>query len=184
MKVLYIDVETTGLDFIDNDIIQLSGIIEVDEVILETFDFKIKPFNFSSISKDALIVNGFSLELCKSFPDPMKVYEEFKNILNKYVDRFNKRDKFYVCGYNVHFDLNFLDYFFRKNNDVFFYAYCNRKYLDPLPILYFLDYKNRICLNNYRLETVCRYFNINIKAHDSLSDVRATYKLLKKLRDF
>jgi len=39
MKLLFLDVETTGVDNSKNGIIQLSGIIEIDGVIKEEFNF-------------------------------------------------------------------------------------------------------------------------------------------------
>ena len=43
-KILYIDTETGGVDFQNSALIQLSGIIEIDGIEQERFNFYVKPF--------------------------------------------------------------------------------------------------------------------------------------------
>ena len=56
MRILYVDVETTGLVPGKNDIIQLSGLIEIDKEIKEEFNFKLKPLREENIQQQALDV--------------------------------------------------------------------------------------------------------------------------------
>ena len=69
-KVIYFDTETTGLDPVKNDIIQLACIIEIDNQVVDEFEFKIKPFDFQNISQEALDVHGYTLEMLREFPGP------------------------------------------------------------------------------------------------------------------
>ena len=39
----------------------------------------------------------------------------------------------------------------------------------------------RELLENNKLGTLCKYFNIDFQAHDSLEDIVATKKLIKKI---
>ena len=116
-KVLYFDVETTGLDAKLNDIIQLSGIIEIDGEIKETFNLKMQPFDWTTISSEALNVTGTTDEMLKSYGTPQKAFSDFIGLLSTYVDRYDKTDKMYAAGYNVQFDIGFLREFFLKNGD-------------------------------------------------------------------
>ncbi len=182
-KILYVDTETTGLDENKNDIIQLSGCIETDGNLIEEFDFKVQPFSFENIDAKALSVNGISEADLKTYPPPQSVYYSFTKLLGKHVDKFNKADKFYPAGYNVDFDLRFLKSFFLKMGDVYFGSWINWRRIDPLPILTMWDACEIINLENYKLETVCKHFGIEIKAHDAMSDITATRTLIKKVMD-
>jgi exonuclease I len=44
-----------------------------------------------------------------------------------------------------------------------------------------MDYKGEITLQNYKLETVAGHFGIELKAHDALSDVKATREIIRKV---
>ncbi len=50
MKVLWFDVETTGLNAVKNDIITIAGIIDIDHVTKEKFYFKVQPRDWDNIS--------------------------------------------------------------------------------------------------------------------------------------
>jgi len=179
VKVLYFDTETTGLDPVKNDIVQLSGAIEVDGKIKESFDIKMQPHSYNNVSKEALEVHDMSLDTIKTFQPPLKGYYEFTGILKKYIEKFNKEDKLYPAGYNVGFDVNVLAEFFKKCNDKYLGSWWNWKAIDPLPVLRWMDMKGVLSLENYKLETVCKHFGIPITAHDAMSDIMATIKVIK-----
>jgi len=101
--------------------------------------------------------------------------------LEKYVDKYDKKDKFYSAGYNVRFDLDFLQSFFMKRGNKFGTgSYQNWRAIDVMQIVHYMDYRNKINLENYKLATICNHFGIDIKAHDSMQDIRATRLLLNK----
>ena len=178
-KVFYFDVETTGINWWENEIIQLGYIIEIDGEIKLEKNLKAKPNNWNVISPQALEVTGLSIDILKNYPDQSLMYKELVSDFSKYIDKFNSTDKFYVAGYNVQFDIDFLAEFFKKNKDNYLGSWINWKRLDPLAILHIMDFQNKINLSNYKLETVCKHFNIEIDAHDAFSDIRATRSLLK-----
>lgn len=180
-KVLYFDVETTGLDCRANDIIQLAGLVEIDGEVKEEFDINMQPLNWESIQQEALAVHGITVDKLKTYMQTKNAYGKFVGILSKYCDKFDKADKFYVAGYNVNFDLDFLGQFFVKQNDPYLGSWINWRKLDPLPILHILDFKGKLLLPDYKLETVANHMGIEIKAHDALSDVRATRQILQTL---
>ncbi len=181
MKILYFDVETTGLDPVKNDITQLAGLIEIDGKIVEEFNFKCQPLDWEAIEPRALEVTGIGLDQLKKFDKPDKVYGQFLSLLGNHVDKFDREDKMYFAGYNVRFDIDFLHNFFKKQNDKYFGSWFNWKAIDPLSILHWFNYLGQIDLENYKLETVCEHYGIKIKSHDALSDVKATREIIKKL---
>lgn len=180
-KILYFDTETTGLDPVKNDIIQLSGCIEIDGKIEEEFNIFMQPFSYDNISDEAISIHGLTLDMIKTYQTSKDGYRHFVSILQKYCDKFNNMDKYYPAGYNVSFDINFLAEFFKKHNDKFLGSWINWKALDPLPYLRLLDFMDMINLPNYKLETVAAHFNINLKAHDAMSDITATRMLIQRI---
>lgn len=182
MKILYFDVETTGLDPIQNDIVQLAGLIENNGVVEEEFDIKMQPLNYDTIDKDSFRITGLSVEKLKTYPKSNESFEKFLDILSKYIDRYNKADKLYSCGYNIHFDLEFLSKLAIKNNYEYLGAFLNWRRLDPLTMLHLMDFQGKIKLPDYKLETVCKHFNIPLnESHNAIEDIRATRILFKKL---
>ncbi len=182
MKLLYFDVETTGLNPVKNDIIQFACIVEIDEEIKEEYQIKIKPFDFTTITTEALETNGLKLEDLYTFEQPKIAFIAIQNVFAKYINRMDKTDKFTPVAYNGKFDLDFMQTFFKKNGSNYFGAWQNWQLLDPLVLFRYYCYKNNIThLSNHKLETVCNYFGITFKAHDAMEDVKAMRKLHKIL---
>ena len=184
IKIIFIDTETGGVNAEKSALIQLSGIIEVDGTEKEKFNFYIKPFENSEVNQKALEVQGRTLEELRTdkYIDERIIYKKFLEILDKYIDKYDKNDKFIVAGYNVKFDIDILKAFFERNNNKFLFSYFNSSMLDPLYSVRLLQVAGMLpVLENNKLETWCKYFNIELKAHDSLQDITATKKLIEKL---
>ncbi|WP_405355120.1 exonuclease domain-containing protein [Fusobacterium polymorphum] len=183
-KIIFIDTETGGVNAEKSALIQLSGIIEVDGAEKEKFNFYIKPFENSEVNEKALEVQGRTLEELgtEKYIDESIIYKKFLEILDKYIDKYDKNDKFIVAGYNVKFDIDILKALFERNNNKFLFSYFNSSMLDPLYSVRLLQVAGMLpVLENNKLETWCKYFNIELKAHDSLQDITATKKLIEKL---
>lgn len=185
MKVLYFDTETTGIDHKIHDVVQLSGLIEIDGKVEEEFDLYCQPFDFNSINENALAVNKTTVENLKKYPTPKEMYSTFISILAKYVDKFDRNDKFTPAGYNIGFDIEFMNSFFKKNGDNYWGSWQNWSGIDVLPIIRYLAYMKAIDpVENYKLETICQCFKIKIDAHNALGDIKATRSLLKELTQY
>ncbi len=179
-KILYLDTETTGLTE-NSAIVQLSGIVEIDGEEKEQFNFYIAPHEKAWISDEALKVQNRTLEEVLKFENPQVVFQKFLNILDKYIDKYNKDDKFIIAGYNVDFDIKMVNSYFKRNNNNYFFSYVGLK-LDPLYLLAYLNLKNKVELKQKnKLEDWCEHFGIELDAHDSLEDIIATKKLIKKM---
>jgi len=180
-KVFYFDVETTGLDPKKQDIIQVAYLIEINGEVKEEGNLELQPFDYASINPKALEISHRTVEDLKTYPQPKEIYLKLGKTFAKYVDKYNKKDKFTPAGYRVEFDLGFLREFWFKNGDKYFGSYFDYHILDPITTLYLLRHKKIIELPDYHLATVCKYFGIPLQAHDALSDIKATREVIQKV---
>ncbi|WP_315335984.1 3'-5' exonuclease [Fusobacterium pseudoperiodonticum] len=183
-KIIFIDTETGGVNPEKAALIQLSGIIRIDKKDVEKFNFYIKPFENSEVNEKALEVQGRTLEELKTdkYVEEKEVYKQFIKLLDKYIDKYDRTDKFIVAGYNVRFDVDILKAFFQRHGNNFLFSYLDSSMLDPLYSIRLLQIAEVLpVLENNKLETWCKHFGIELKAHDSLEDIEATKKLIGKL---
>ncbi|MEI8102776.1 MAG: 3'-5' exonuclease [Chlorobium sp.] len=181
-KVLYIDTETTGTQAGLHGVIQVAALMEIDGEVVEQFEVKCQPHPDAVILDDALAVSGTTREELQHRTTSRDACYEFSRFVQRHIDKFDVTDKAYPAGYNVSFDLQFLDAWERVHGNKYGSgSYQNWKALDPLPFLRLWDFQGSLSLPNYRLATVCTHFGIALKAHDALSDIVATRELLRKL---
>ncbi len=183
-KLFVYDLETTGL-FTDCAVHQIAGLIcEIkpnEFSVLKTFNYKCRPFKGDKIYPDALEVGGISLETLKAYPDPVEVYNELRNMILKYVDKFNSEDKMTLVGYNnLSFDNNMLRSFFSKNNDKYFNSYFWSGGIDVMSEAGRILLNYRPFMPNFKLATVAEYLGIETKQealHDANYDIMLTLKI-------
>lgn len=176
-KALYFDVETTGTSAYKHDIVQLSGIIEIDGQVKETFNLLARPENVDNIEQGALDTIGKTKAELLKYPHRSEMKKQFQDILGRYVDKFNKADKFIPVGYNVRFDLDFIHSFFKKQKDMYLGSYISWYYVDIMALANLKAFQGQLALENHKLGTLCGHFGIEIEAHDALSDIIATRNL-------
>lgn len=177
MKTIYFDVETTGIDYKKNGILQLAGIVELDGEEVERFNFKMKPFIDQVVEEDALKINKITWEQIKDFEEPFECYIQFIRILSKYVDRFDSSDKFTLIGYNSRFDDDFLREWFKRCNDKYYGSYFFWPAIDVANMVAVKYRKIRSSFLNFKLITVAKTLNIDVnedEAHDAMYDVEVT----------
>lgn len=183
MKLIYFDVETTGLVPGRYDIHQLSYLIEIDGQIRLERDWKIRPFRPYNIDVSALDVCGKTTKEILSYPHPDAVFRMVIKDFTGFVDQYNPGDKMYPVAYNGHFDYQFLTTFFNDCGFAFFGSFVNHRLIDPLAILRFYEFCGVLKFDSYKLSNVCCHFGIPITAHDALSDIHAARALLYKLKE-
>jgi DNA polymerase-3 subunit epsilon len=186
MKAMYFDIETSGTDDKKHGILQLAGLIEIDETFVEGFNFFMKPFPNKEINDKALEANGITRDRINSneFEQPTRVYESFIQILDKYIDRYDKGDKFTLIGYNARFDDAFLRNWFEDNFNKYYGAYFHWPAIDVsnMAAVKYRDWRHKF--KNFQLMTVANKLNINIditKAHDAMYDTKVTRAIFRKL---
>lgn len=158
-----LDIETTGLNLEKDKIISIGAIkylenndcekfyrlIKVDTEVPDNIE-KITQLNKGVLANKGIDIKTALLDLRKFLADRI------------------------VVGYNLPFDINFLNRDFKK--------YCHYSLLNECVDLLSAVKKKNVFLDNYHLSTVLENYNIkNSNPHNSLADAVATMELLKKL---
>lgn len=180
-KILFLDTETTGLSSFKNDIHQIAGLVVIDGKVEEEFNLNVKPFSFENIEPEALKVSGVTVEKLKTYPDPKNAYLVLIKMLEKYCDKYDKTDKFYLAGQNVAFDADMLKGFFRKCGDKYYGSWFNYDYIDLRSFTAILKFAGLLDVDNLKLETVAKYLGVKYSAHDALADIKCTRTCFMRL---
>lgn len=164
-------------------------IVDIDGQEAERFDIRLAPNPAATIEQEALDVAGVTLEQVQSYQPMEDGYRQLVGILSKYVNKFDKRDKMYLVGYNnAGFDNSFLRALFQQCGDKYFgswfYPNCMDVYVMVTPFL--MGVRND--MENFKLMTVARTMGIEIdenKLHDATYDIELTrdifYKIINKM---
>jgi len=181
-KILWIDLETTGLDPDKHGVIQISALYEEDNEIKDRINLKSGVFEKDIIDERAMEINGIKpMDLIK-YPEPKIAMADFLLFLENYVDKGDYKDKIYLAGYNTSFDISFLKNWFQKNSNYDFNKYFHRKFIDVMQVAIFFNYNKIIQTKNNKLKTMCDYFGIELAPHDAMNDILATHSLSKKFK--
>lgn len=165
MDLIVLDVETTGLSNITDEILQLSIIDGNNEILFNSY---IKPYK-NNRWEEAECVHGIKPTDVEEAPYPHEIIPLLKGIL----ENVNM-----VVGYNVLFDIGFLEKWgldFSKKS-----VYDVMTEFAPIYGEYDEYY------GNYRwqkLQTCAEYYGYEFNAHDSLEDVKATLFCYNKMKE-
>lgn len=194
MKKIFYDLETTGLNKNKCSIIQLSGCIEIDGEMKEFFDFKMRPWDGSEFEVKALEMyedRGITMDVILGFDSPKKIFKQFQELLCKYVNKYDKKDKFYLYGYNNRgFDDDFLRNYFNKMNDPYFGSFFHQNTIDIMVLAseYLLEVRPN--MPNFKLQTVAEVLQLDVQTellHDAEYDIKLTrlaYNIFKTNPNF
>ena len=163
-KTIIFDTETTGLNPGEDEIIQISIIDGLGNVLINEL---VHPYWKKSWS-EAARVNGLTPDRVANAPYPHELLPKVKGI-------FAAADL--LVAYNNQFDLNFLEEWGiqaigKKQFDVML-AFA-REYGEWND--FFCDYKWQ------KLGTAAAYYGYHFRAHDSLEDVRATLYIFDQMQ--
>lgn len=178
MKLFFFDLETTGTNPGRHGIHQISGEIMVDGVTREQFDFKVRPNPQAQIEENALKVGGVTKEQILAYPPMYDIYRKLINMLEKYVDKYNKKDKYFLVGFNnASFDNQFLRGFFLQNGDQYFGSWFWSNSFDVMVLATPYLAANRAEMENFKLATVAKALGIEVSEdnlHDASYDIALT----------
>lgn len=184
VKLLFLDVETTGIPCPDSGLIQLSGTIEVNGEPRETFDFRIKPFPGDVVSDEALAVNGVTREELANFQEPEAAFQAFVELLGRFVDPFDRTDKFHLVAYNAPFDVQHLRTWFEKNGDQYFGSWFWHPAVDVMGLAVVVLMDRRAAMKDFKLATVAEAMGLHVddsQVHDAAYDVELTRRLFLRI---
>lgn len=184
MKTMFVDCETTGVEHREHGLIQVAGAIYDGRKQADHFNLTLAPFPDDAIEDGALEVNKRTREEIAGFPDPRRVYEEFVGRLEKVVDRYDRKDKMHLVGYNANFDADFLRAWFEKCGDEYFGSWFWWPVVDVAQIAGVRLIRERARLRDFKLMTVAEHLGVPLPdgdAHDALYDIRVTMRMFKLL---
>ena len=183
-KIFWFDTETTGVDFANSAILELGALIEIDGEIKQEFTLKMQPHDGAVISSEALKINKITPEMWEHYDLSSVGIHKLRVQLSKHVNKYNKNDKFVIAGYNVEFDIQMLRSAFLRDGDKFFGSWFFWPVIDVQTYVAEGILSGGLNLVNYQLSTVCKHCDIDIVAHDALSDIKATRNLYKILKGY
>lgn len=189
LKFCFIDTETTGTDCKKHGIHQLSLIIDMmDEsgnmLTVEKRDFHVCPDPSLEIDPKALEVSGVNAEDFKLNDSEKVFHDKFVQLLSKYRQKYNKRDRFYFVGYNGKFDADMVNELFKRVGDPYFFGIFWYPILDVALLSLFPIIRQRPFMENFKIGTVCKEYGIEISddgLHDAMYDIEVTRDLFYKL---
>jgi DNA polymerase III subunit epsilon len=184
LKELFLDTETTGLDYRQHGVIQIAGAIRIDDEIKEKFDLLGQPMPGKLIEQKALAVNKRTPQEIEKFKSGQELYKDFIGILGEYIDKYDRADKFHLIGYNIRFDEDFLRQLFMDNQDVYWGSWVYYPPIDVMNLVAVKVMKERSELPNFKLGTVAERYEIKAEGdlHDAGTDIEITMKLFDKIR--
>lgn len=184
-KILFFDLETTGVKFWKNGIYQIGGIVDIDGEEKERFDIRVAPNPAAIIEPEALVVAGVTMEQIQGYQPMIEGYRQLVDILSKYVDKYDKKDKMFLAGFNnAAFDNQFLRAFFTQNGDKYFGSWFWPNPLDVYALSTPPLFDRRADMENFKLMTVAKEMGIEIdesKLHDATYDIELTRLIYYKV---
>lgn len=184
-KLFFYDLETTGLFPTRNGIHQLSAIIEIDGVLMETINYRIRPNPKAVIDQVALAACKVTEEQILGYPPMEDQFKQILSVLKEWVDQFDKKDKFHLIGYNnLKFDNEFFRQFFDQNGNSHFDNYFWSGSMDVMSLAAYYLLDARADMPSFKLSRVAKTLGIEIdeeQLHDSMYDVQITKQIYERI---
>ncbi|GAB6078199.1 3'-5' exonuclease [Hydrogenobaculum acidophilum] len=159
-----LDIETTGLNPDEHEIIEIFAFLVEKERITKQFHRLVNPGFF--IPKRITEITGITNAMLVGQPKVKEVIYDFDNFVKDYI----------IVGHNVKFDLSFLNKAYS--------IYLQKKLNSPNICTLELSKKLIPNLKSYKLSAVADYFNIKYdRLHRAKDDALLTYNIFNKLID-
>lgn len=186
-KKCFIDVETTGTVRKQHHIWQLAGeIVDVDNTVLERFNFKFRPFSLEHIDLEAIAHSGITYDELYDLPmSSDEAFVEFQAILGRHCNKYDKNDKYQFVAYNANFDNEFLREWFSCYEDNFFGSWFFNPSICVMQAMAMFLLDVRHLIPNFKLGTLCECAGLGwdkSKAHDAMYDIEKTRELFEYVR--
>lgn len=187
MKNLYLDLETTGPDKNRHAIYQVAGCIEIDGRVDVEFQYLMRPHEGYSWDRMAALKTGAEQALIETYPPASEFHNEIQELMGRYVDKYDTKDKFNLIGYWCQFDYDFLWKLWERMNDPYLGSWFFIPLIDVAVLTAYNLMDRRNQLKNFKLGTVCQHLGIDFnpeEAHDALYDIRKTRELFQLVRSW
>lgn len=177
-KLLFYDLETTGLLVGKHTIHQVAGILEIDGREVDKFDIRVRPDPEFDIDQDALHACNVTEEQIMAYRPAQVGWNELVKRLEKHCRKFDKLDKITLVGYNnVGFDNKMLRAWWR---DKYFGSFFWGNSLDVMVLATQHLLHERANMMNFKLGTVADHLGLlpeGVMLHDAMVDVEITRRI-------
>ncbi|MBA7621073.1 3'-5' exonuclease DinG [subsurface metagenome] len=196
-KLFWVDLETTGTQP-GHEITECAFIIEINGKVKSERNILVRPLaidpnNVESgvvrpIDDEALAITGCSVEDLKSSGriSGKELYRSLLDVVETYVDKFNRDDKFIMAGHNVSFDQRFLKALWDQCGDQYFGSWFFWETLNLLDVVKVWQVVIGKRLESKKLSDIAEYFGIPLEKHQAINDIKATrdlfYQMLSEIR--
>jgi DNA polymerase III epsilon subunit-like protein len=166
MKILVLDTETTGLDILKHEIIQIGFLCfelnDDKQEIISKKEINIKPKHLELADKKALEINGFTKKKWRG----SKIFDEHADEIKDLIEQAD-----YLLGQNLIFDLRFISQSFKNIN---LDAPKFPKYIDTKKMASVLVSEGK--LKSASMDKMCEHFKVTFEgdAHTALTDCERT----------
>lgn len=161
-KLVFVDIETTGLDETRHEIIEIA-IIRGTQI----YHRKVQPQHIETASPRALEINGFSYKEWSNATHPSTVALEIAHYLNEAT----------IVAHNPHFDMRFIDELLHAHNVNIWY---DRRLIDTTVLAH--EHLLPCGIKSLSMDSIREFFSWNTeRAHTALKDCHDVRKLYYKL---
>jgi DNA polymerase III epsilon subunit-like protein len=205
--IMWLDVETTGIDAYWCDLITACFLVEKAGEIIDTFEMKVQPFLWDKITKGAEAIHGITVLQLQGFDEPTQI---FKEKLLPFLQTHFKGKQFILAGHNVAFDRRHLSSYWGKCKSklegIGYYSFEMLENLSSLNAWFNINmvdtmlmakFTQKHKLTNFinpdtnrpsvKLEIICKDFGIEYNSHDATDDIIATkivgHRLWKRIKN-
>ncbi len=177
-RLLFIDIETGGLDPSRHSLLSLALVVWEDMMIIDSQEILLND-GILNVTEEALSINKIDIEKHKRVAiSPALAIEKILLFINKH---FPQQGKITLAGHNVQFDISFLRLLFTKNKQEFSNFFSHR-IIDTSSILYYLYLAGYIKQKAISSDEAFDYFGIKVEGrHTAKGDAIATAQLFTKL---
>jgi DNA polymerase III subunit epsilon len=163
-EYIVFDLETTGLSYEDDEIIQIGALKVKNDKVIDQFSSYVKPT--CSIPSNITAITGITDEMVANADSINLVMPRFNAFVGNEV----------LVGHNIkHFDIPFaINYGFEQKN-------INE--VDTLLLAKKLRNEFPVALKNMKLKTLKEYFGFSYNSHDALEDCKTNLIIYQKLRN-
>lgn len=188
MKLIFFDLETSGLDPKVHAIIQIAAMaVDISNgwQVLEEFERKVL-FQVANASPEALEINSYDQETWeREAIHPRQAVGEFSAFLKRHatVAKISKRGSAYsvaqLAAHHAQFDAEFLQTWYKRLDE---FLPANYFVMDTLQMALQRQVLDGVEYADLKLITLCRHHGIALEQeHDALADVKLTAALCRLL---
>lgn len=172
---IYCDIESTGFDWLRNDICSIAMIVTDDSLNIKSeFYETVKPDFNKFYSEDAEKIHGFSKSELATFQNPKNLCRNILNFLKEFKSDY---PQLFISHALRQFDYRFIEGLFRKQNMQYdLWKIIRQDYQRST-----IEEARKAKFTDNKLNAWARFLDINLDHHNALSDTRACYEVDKYL---